>query len=365
MLSTTETNTSDNLAADSSDSGLFPSTTLRVFIVCLLVPIPVFAIMGNLFIMAAVARIQSLWTPTNAFVVSLAVADFLVAVLVMPFSLVRSIDHWYFGDCFCRVHFILDVTFCTSSIFNLSCIALERYIAVCDPLHYPARMSPRRVATLLLLCWTLPLLISVLCVSLGSYSPSPAALLNSSTEQETQVCPATFNVPFAFASSSMSFFIPMVFMLFTYGRIFVVAQKQAKWIHAIEHHTEQLQMNQRMTSTTSVQAYVEKFTLKRESKAAKTLGLVMGVFLFCWLPFFCLNMIQPLTGYTVSPLILEASTWLGYANSSLNPFLYVLFNKNYRRLFAAWLDCGFLGGHLSLKCGRPTHSVVMLETISR
>ncbi|XP_029021353.1 5-hydroxytryptamine receptor 4-like [Betta splendens] len=352
--------------ADDSGAGPgpLPGAALRVLAACLLVPVPVLAVTGNLLIMAAVARIQSLWTPTNAFVVSLAAADFLVAVLVMPFSLVRSVDRWRFGDGFCRVHFILDVTFCTSSIFNLSCIALERYVAVCDPLRYPARMSPRRVAALLLLCWTLPLLISVLCVSLGASSPAPAAPSNSSG---AQACPATFSVPFAFASSSMSFFVPMVFMLFTYGRIYVVAQKQARWIHAVQRHSEQLQMNRSRRRATSrpVRAYVERFTLKRESKAAKTLGLIMGVFLVCWLPFFCLNMIHPLKGYTVSPLILEASTWLGYANSSLNPFLYVLFNKNYRRLFAAWLDCGTLGRRLSLKFGRPTHSVVMLETISR
>lgn len=370
MISIPETNTSDNqslLSIDSSDSVLFRSTAVRICILCLLLPIPIFAFMGNLFIMAAMARIQSLWTPTNAFVVSLAVADFLVAVLVMPFSLVRSIDTWHFGDCFCRVHFILDVTFCTCSIFNLSCIALERYIAICDPLHYPARMAPRSVAVLLLLCWILPLIISTICVSFGMYTPSPAAVLNSSTQGDTQICPTTFNVPFAVATSVMSFFIPMIFMLFAYGKIFIVAQKQARWIHAIAHHTEQLQMTQsplRMNSSRQVQAHMDRFSLKKESKAAKTLGLIMGVFLFCWLPFFCLNMIHPLKGYRISPLILEASTWLGYANSSLNPFLYVLFNKNYRQMFVSLLDCGILGKSPSLKSGRQTHSV-NLETISR
>ncbi|KAF3693818.1 5-hydroxytryptamine receptor 4 [Channa argus] len=329
--------------------------------------------MGNLFIMAAVARFKSLWTPTNAFVVSLAVADFLVAVLVMPFSLVRSIDSWYFGECFCRAHFILDVTLCTSSIFNLSCIALERYIAICDPLHYPARMSPRRVAMLVLLCWIVPVVFSSICVTLGMYTESPPAVLNGSTQPEAQTCSATFHVPFGVATSAISFFIPMGFMLFAYGKIFIAAQKQARWIHAIEHHTQQLQMNQspmRRNSTRQVQAHVERFSLKKESKAVKTLGLIMGVFVFCWLPFFSLNMIHPLKGYSISTLVLEASTWLGYANSSLNPFLYVLFNKNYRHLFVAMLDCGILCRTLRLSLdssgfSRQTHTVVTLETISR
>lgn len=371
MISDTSGNQS--LINNGSDSVLFHSTTVKACVLCLLLPIPIFAIMGNLFIMAAVARFQSLRTPTNAFVVSLSVADFLVAVLVMPFSLVRSIDSWHFGRCFCRAHFFLDVTFCTSSIFNLSCVALDRYIAVCDPLHYPARMCPRRVAMLLLLCWILPLVISSLCVSLGMYTQSPLAVVSSSTQQDTQTCLATFDVPYAIATSAISFFIPMGFMLFAYGKIFKVAQRQARWIHATDHHTGQLQMNQspmRADSTTQVQAHVERYSLKKERKAAKTLGLIMGVFLFCWLPFFCVNMVHPLKGYSISPLVLEASMWLGYANSCLNPFLYVLFNKNYRQVFAAMLDCGLLGRQLragldSSLFGRQPHTVVTLETISR
>ncbi|XP_038556035.1 5-hydroxytryptamine receptor 4-like [Micropterus salmoides] len=375
MISMPGTNTSGNvsLTSDSSDSALFHATTVNVCVLCLLLPIPIFAIMGNLFIMAAVARFQHLRTPTNAFVVSLAVADLLVAVLVMPFSLVRSISSWHFGRHFCRAHFLLDVTLCTSSIFNLSCVALDRYIAVCDPLHYPARMSPRRVAMLLLLCWILPVVISSLCVSLGMYTQPPFDVVGSSTQQDTQMCLATFHVPYAFATSAVSFFIPMGFMLFAYGKIFKAAQRQARWIHAIDHHSGHLQMNQSPTRTASTrrdQSPVERYSLKKERKAVKTLGLIMGVFLICWLPFFCVNVVHPLKGYSTSPLVLEASMWLGYANSSLNPFLYALFNKNYHHIFAAMLDCGLLGRHLrasldSSLFGRQAHTVVTLETISR
>ncbi|KAF3838220.1 hypothetical protein F7725_009988 [Dissostichus mawsoni] len=89
--------------------------------------------MRSLVIMAAVARFQSLQTPTNGLVVCLAVVDFLVGKLMMPLSLVRSIDSGHFGCCFCLANFLLDVAFFL--------MVLYRYIAVCDPLHYPARMS--------------------------------------------------------------------------------------------------------------------------------------------------------------------------------------------------------------------------------
>lgn len=356
MISTAGTNTSDNHTL-TNPPALFHSTAVKVTVLCLLLPVPVLAITGSLLIMAAVARFQSLRTLANAFMVSLAVADLLVAVLVMPFSLVRSIDRWHFGQCFCRVHFLLDVTFCTSSIFNLNCVALDRYIAVCDPLHYHARMSPRRVTMLLLLCWILPLVFSTLCVSLGM-----------NTQFLPQSCPAMFQVPYAFATSAISFFIPMCFMLFAYGKIFMAARRQARWIHAIDQQMNQSPM--RTDPSRRVQTHVESHSLKKEQKAVKTLGLIIGVFLLCWLPFFCLNMARPLKGYSISPLVLEAFMWLGYANSSLNPFLYALFNKNYRHAFAAMLNCGPLGRQLragldSSPFSRQAHTVVTLETISR
>ncbi|XP_074530478.1 trace amine-associated receptor 1-like [Halichoeres trimaculatus] len=376
MISTLRANASDNqsLTEGGINSALFHSNIGRFCVLCLLLPIPIFAIIGNLFIIAAFARFRTLRTPTNAFIVSLAVADFLVAVLVMPFSLVRSVDKWHFGHCFCHAHLFLDMTFCTTSIFNLTCVALDRYIAVCDPLHYPARMSLRRVAVMLLLCWILPFIFSALCVSLGAYTPSPHSVGTNSTLPETQTCLGTFKIPYAFATSAISFFIPLGFMLFAYGKILKAAQRQARWIHAIDHHTGQLQMNQTTMRTDSgrqVQAHVERCSLKKkEWRAVKTLGLIMGVILFCWLPFFCVNIIHPLKGYSLSPLLLEASMWLGYANSSLNPFLYGLFNKNYGHVFAAMLDWRTFGQQLragfeSSPFGRQAHTVVTIETISR
>uniref|UniRef100_A0A4W5PTF9 G-protein coupled receptors family 1 profile domain-containing protein n=1 Tax=Hucho hucho TaxID=62062 RepID=A0A4W5PTF9_9TELE len=73
-------------------SALLQRTAFKVCVLCVLIPIPVFAILGNLLIVASVGCFRNLQTPTNSFIVSLATPDFLVAVLVMPFSLVRSVD---------------------------------------------------------------------------------------------------------------------------------------------------------------------------------------------------------------------------------------------------------------------------------
>uniref|UniRef100_A0A3P8YGJ0 G-protein coupled receptors family 1 profile domain-containing protein n=1 Tax=Esox lucius TaxID=8010 RepID=A0A3P8YGJ0_ESOLU len=333
-----------------STSGTLQSTTVKVCVVCILLPIPVLAILGNILIWASVVRFRSLQTPTNSFIVSLATADFLVAVLVMPFSLVGSVGTWCFGQNFCVAHFLLDLTLCTTSIFNLSCVALDRYVAVCDPLHYPARMSTRRVTLLLFLSWLIPLLVSSLCVSLGTYSLN-APSGHRGARQESQTCVAQFHTPYAVAVSTVCFFIPVLFMLFAYGKIFMAAQRQARWIHAIENQVRQLHTAQNPSRddpnqphpARRVGARVGGFSIRKEKKAARTLGLIMGVFLLCWLPHFSVNIAFSLWGTRISPVVLDAFMWLGYANSSLNPFIYASFNKDFRHAFAAILGFRILG----------------------
>lgn len=381
-------NLTDTGGHNESTSALLRSTAFKVCVLCVLIPIPVFAILGNLLIVASVGRFRNIQMPTNSFIVSLAMADLLVAVLVMPFSLVRSVDTWWFGRNFCVAHFLLDMTLCTSSIFNLSCVALDRYVAVCDPLHYPTRMSPRRVTMLLLLSWLLPLLISSLCVSLSMYYLTPPTGYRG-TQQESPTCVAQIHTPYAVADSTVCFFIPVVFMLFAYGRIFMVAQRQARWIHAMENHSGQLHMDQNPTRedparpdparpdparsdpARRVQARLGGFSIRKENKAARTLGLIMGVFLMCWLPYFSINIAFPLWGDRISPIVLEASMWLGYANSSLNPFIYAFFNKDFRHAFVAILGCEILGRQIrgclvsTQEISRQVHTVVTLETISK
>ena len=394
-------NLSDNhsLPLESSSTSLFHSTSARVCITFLLLPIPIFAVLGNLLIAVSVVCFRKLRTPTNAFMVSLAMADFLVAVLVMPFSLARSVDHWHFGRTFCTAHFLLDVTLCTSSIFNLSCVALDRYLAVCDPLHYPARMARRRVILLLLLSWILPLLISSLCVFLGMYSgpAGPGWYCGLHEHKRRQFCLAAFYTPYAVTSSTLSFFIPVGFMIFAYGRIFLAAKRQASWIHAMEHKAGQLhdsrpRLHQGPPSgdqeepsvpghqSGHFQASIHRFhlvlsrhghqnSMRKARKAAQMLGLIMGVFLLCWLPFFTVNMVHPLWGYSVSPVLLEAFLWLGYANSSLNPFLYASFNRQFRCAFTSILGSAMPGRKLgacleSLRNGREAQATVDPATIS-
>ncbi|KAJ8961042.1 hypothetical protein NQ314_005971, partial [Rhamnusium bicolor] len=87
----------------------------------------------------------------------------------------------------------------------------------------------------------------------------------------------------------------------------------------------------------------ESLEAKRERKAAKTLAIITGAFVMCWLPFFILALLMPLCGdaCTISDYIMSFALWLGYFNSTLNPVIYTIFSPEFRQAFKRIL----CGGH--------------------
>jgi hypothetical protein len=116
-------------------------------------------VVGNALVIAAVALRRRLRSPTGLLLLSLAVADLLVGLLVLPFSSVHELfaHYWAFGDVWCQMWLNVDVWMCTASIYNLVAISLDRYIAIIKPLNYPMLVTKHRVR------------VCIGCVWLGSF----------------------------------------------------------------------------------------------------------------------------------------------------------------------------------------------------
>ncbi|XP_078533431.1 5-hydroxytryptamine receptor 1A [Lissotriton helveticus] len=93
----------------------------------------------------------------------------------------------------------------------------------------------------------------------------------------------------------------------------------------------------------SAEAAKRKVALARERKTVKTLGIIMGTFILCWLPFFIVALVLPFCGDRchMPELLGSVITWLGYSNSLLNPIIYAYFNKDFQSAFKKILKCTF------------------------
>ncbi|XP_033991304.1 5-hydroxytryptamine receptor 4 isoform X2 [Trematomus bernacchii] len=309
----------------------------RIFLICFLSLVMLMSILGNLLVMTAVCKDRQLRKiKTNYFIVSLAFADLLVSVLVMPFGAIELVtQHWIYGDTFCLVRTALDVLLTTASILHLCCIALDRYYAICcQPLVYQNKMTPLRVALMIGGCWSIPTFISFLPIMQGWNSIGIDDLIEQRRHSEgsnSTSCIFMVNKPYALTCSVVAFYIPLVLMVLAYQRIYITARAHALQISilqraggggggGIDH-----QRNHRM---------------RTETKAAKTLCIIMGCFCLCWAPFFVTNVVDPFIDYAVPEQLWIACLWLGYINSMLNPILYAFLNKSFRRAFLIILCCG-------------------------
>ncbi|NXL74711.1 DRD5 protein, partial [Leptocoma aspasia] len=309
-------------------------------------------LLGNTLVCVAVLRFPHLRSKvTNLFVVSLAVSDLLVAVLVMPWRAASDVlGFWPFGA-FCDLWVAFDIMCCTASILHLCLISLERYWAIANPFCYQRRVTQRVAFVTIGVAWLLSLLISFIPVQLQWHKdrePPSREQLGFDGSVEEGSCDSSLSGTYAISSSLISFYIPVAIMLGTYGRLFLIARRQLRRISSLESpagHARSCPGSSDCPRETSL-----KSSLKKETKVLQTLSIIMGVFVCCWLPFFVLNCLLPFCDPElrvpgalpcVSGTVLSTFTWLGWANSALNPIIYA-FNAEFRRAFASLLGWGCL-----------------------
>ena len=306
----------------SSSNVTFSGITMEYgFTVVLLSCAIALALFGNALVLVAFYRFHSLRTVTNYFIVSLAVADVLVASLSMPCWLyirIGKISHiprnnlanevlyysWQFIDILCS----------TASIISLCIISVDRWLAIKAPLVYHAKMTHTRALVSILAAW----------LSAVAYASLSLITLNRSLQ------PTAGQVYAVFISTS-AFFLPLLVLVVVYGSIWRVALRQAKQIASTG-----------VTASNQREERKRRTTFLRELKVTKTLGVVVGAFVVCWCPFFTIVMLYAICPFCAYDTFWVAgSKWLHYFNSTLNPIIYTALTKDVRKAFKRLLRCFF------------------------
>lgn len=118
-------------------------------------------IIGNVFVIAAIILEKNLHNVANYLILSLAVADLMVATLVMPLSVVYEVSEvWFLGGEVCDMWISFDVLCCTSSILHLVAISVDRYWAVTN-IDYIRNRTARRILLMIAMAWTVGMFISI------------------------------------------------------------------------------------------------------------------------------------------------------------------------------------------------------------
>ncbi|XP_047353448.1 5-hydroxytryptamine receptor 2A isoform X2 [Vespa velutina] len=423
-----------------------PWVILRAVILALLILV---TIIGNSFVIAVILVERSLQSVANYLIVSLAVADLMVACLAMPLGAVYEINsRWSLGPELCDIWTSSDVLCCTASILHLVAIAVDRYWAVTD-LNYIQGRSPKKIGFLIAMVWIVSLGIS-LAPQFGWKDPN---YLERIADGE---CLVSQDPAYQIIATCATFYLPCLLILFLYWRIFQTARKRIRKrpgtivqpsrerrgilrlvtrrqreestaftiTRSTPDHssispeksssyndgnvaqsavvnvtpvttsttanssnstgqptssstatttattgatttattagvittttttpatttmtTSTSRPSSASTSTTVRQATSTKrsretIESKREKKAAKTLAIITGAFVACWLPFFVLTLLRVICYWCQIPdVVYNVFLWLGYFNSTLNPVIYTIFSPEFRQGFKRML-CG-------------------------
>ncbi|XP_072559185.1 trace amine-associated receptor 1-like [Paramormyrops kingsleyae] len=296
-------------------------TTIRASLYVLLGATILLTVLGNLLVIVTISHCKQLHTPTNYLILSLAVSDFLLGAVVMPPSLIRSLETcWYLGDWFCMLHSSIDISLSAASIFMLYLISIERYVAVSRPLLYHTLITARVAKCMILSCWVLSALIGFV-VELNSMTIQNFYLTQLNCEGR---CTVLVDKVSSILSSLFLFFIPGLFMLGLYLKILVIAHKQARSLQVT-------------ILTNRIHEKTRIILSKMEQKSTRTLGIVTGVYLSCWSPTYICIIIDPVTNSSTQYLY-DILLWIYYLNSVMNPiiysFLFKWFRESLRKMFS-------------------------------
>ncbi|XP_077978798.1 5-hydroxytryptamine receptor 1A-alpha-like [Glandiceps talaboti] len=333
--------------------------TLSVSI--LLVLIILATIVGNVLVIVTILATMTLRTNVSYWLLlSLALSDLLVAVLVMPFGLKQQVgDNLTSGETLCDIWIWLDVTCCTASILNVACIAVDRYYSITQNTSYLANRKICNVAMIIII-WLISMLVS---------TPPFLGWRDRRDHDNPEECLISQDIAYTIFSTMSAFYIPFIVIVTFHYKIYKAAKitlrRKSKRQSRVQPYNPKKQQQRTLTSlkkgagNTSSQPpipvrgieldaialYNPKLRTQDsettvpsaiERRTVLTLGFLISVFIICWLPFFVQATLLPFCTVCAENIPRDLSSfilWLGYCNSLCNPMAYTYCNKDYRTAF--------------------------------
>nr|XP_020455476.1 delta-type opioid receptor-like [Monopterus albus] len=269
----------------------------------------VVGLVGNVLVMYIIVRYTKMKTATNIYIFNLALADALVTS-TLPFQSVNYLmGTWPFGAMLCKTVISIDYYNMFTSIFTLTTMSIDRYIAVCHPVKALDFRTPRNAKIVNVCNWILSSVIGLPVMFMASTTPTSSSIVD---------CTLVFPHPSWYWDTLLkicvfifAFIMPVLIITVCYG-LMILRLKSVRMLSGSQEKDRNLRRITRMVL------------------------VVVAVFIICWTPIHIFVIITALINIRSSTL--QTITWhfciaLGYANSSLNPVLYGYLDENFKRCF--------------------------------
>ncbi|CAI5654553.1 mu-type opioid receptor isoform X2 [Oreochromis niloticus] len=292
----------NNMEIDANPVIIAIAITALYSIVC------VVGLVGNVLVMYIIVRYTKMKTATNIYIFNLALADALVTS-TLPFQSVNYLmGTWPFGDALCKMVMSIDYYNMFTSIFTLTTMSIDRYVAVCHPVKALDFRTPRNAKIVNVCNWILSSAIGL-----------PVMFMASTTVTLNTVdCKLNFPHPAWYWDTLLkicvfifAFIMPVLIITVCYG-LMILRLKSVRMLSGSQEKDRNLRRITRMVL------------------------VVVAVFIVCWTPIHIFVIISALI--TIPNSTFQTITWhfciaLGYTNSSLNPILYGYLDENFKRCF--------------------------------
>ncbi|KAM6958948.1 opioid receptor, delta 1a [Aplochiton taeniatus] len=302
-------------ANDNNQTGPSPvrstgGIVIAISITALYSVICVVGLLGNILVMYGVVRYTKMKTATNIYIFNLALADAL-ATSTLPFQSAKYLlNTWPFGEVMCKLVIAIDYYNMFTSIFTLTMMSVDRYIAVCHPVRALGFRTPAKAKMINVLIWVLSSAIGV---------PIMVIAVTRETDTGKTVCMLRFPDPDWYWDTVtkicvfiIAFVVPVLVITICYGLMIL-----------------------RLRSVRLLSGSKEKDRNMR--RITRMVLVVVAAFIVCWTPIHIFIIVKTLVEIdTRNPIVI--ASWhlciaLGYTNSSLNPVLYAFLDENFKRCF--------------------------------
>ena len=275
----------------------------------------VMGIFGNGLVIYVVARYAKMKTVTNMYILNLAIAD-LCFLIGLPFLIVTAVvKQWLFGYIMCKVFFILTSINWFTSVFTLTVMSADRYLAVCHPISSMRYRTPLISRIVCIFVWVTSLLVMLPIVLYATTVEHEGHVSCSIVWPSGQAIPA--EKAFIWYALLLGFAIPVALIIVFYALVLLRLQTVGPKTKSKEKK-------------------------KSRRKVTKMVLTIITVYVICWLPYW---VFQITLTFVVSELkqwcilVFQSFTLLSYANSLLNPLLYAFLSENFRKSFIKAFHC--------------------------